>query len=128
MTWAPMFEGVLMCQAKEVVPYYLAYREFQRLVEEGPYAESHTVRQRLKPGQCLVFNNRRMLHGREVWRGGGGGALPLRGVVFCVCLLFWRWRHYTCACISSPVNTTTMKHSLLYQGERGRKGWGGVGD
>ena len=70
VTWAPMFEGVLMCAAKDMADYHSAHSEFLRLVEEGLYAESHTLRKRLKPGQCLLFNNRRMLHGREVSRSG----------------------------------------------------------
>lgn len=61
-----------MCPPKDMVAYHSAHAEFQRLVEEGAFAESHTIRQKLKPGQCLVFNNRRMLHGRDVSIGGGG--------------------------------------------------------
>jgi len=71
VTWAPMFEGVQMCAAKDMALYHSAHAEFVRLIEEGQFAESHTVRERLEPGQCLVFNNRRMLHGRKVsgfWR------------------------------------------------------------
>ena len=68
VTWSPMFEGVLTCAARDVAPYYEAYRAFQRLIEEGSFAEDHTVRCRLRAGQCLVFNNRRLLHGREVKR------------------------------------------------------------
>ncbi|CAM9987094.1 unnamed protein product [Scytosiphon promiscuus] len=66
VNWAPMFEGVLMCATRDMAPYYAAYREFQHLIEEGQYADKHTIKKRLEPGQCLVFNNRRMLHGREV--------------------------------------------------------------
>lgn len=64
--WAPMFEGVLMCPAKDVAPYHEAYRMFQQLIEEGSFAKERTLRKRLKPGQCLIFNNRRLFHGREV--------------------------------------------------------------
>eukprot|EP00903_Cladosiphon_okamuranus_P011635 g10944.t1 len=67
VTWAPMFEGVLMCSAKDMASYHSAHSEFLRLIEEGPYAESHTLHTRLQPGQCLLFNNRRMLHGREAF-------------------------------------------------------------
>ena len=69
VNWAPMFEGVLLCTAKDMADYHSAHSEFLRLVEQGEFAESHTLRKRLESGQCLVFNNRRMLHGREVGRG-----------------------------------------------------------
>lgn len=43
----------------------------QAFLEEGQYAHEHTVRARMQPGQCMVFNNRRMLHGREAFSGNG---------------------------------------------------------
>lgn len=64
--WAPMFEGALMCPPKDVGPYYEAYRAFQQLIEDSQFAKDHTVLTKLKPGQCVIFNNRRMLHGRKV--------------------------------------------------------------
>lgn len=68
VTWAPPFEGVLTSAPNDVTPYYEAYRAFQNLIEEGSFAKEHTVRTRLRPGQCMVFNNRRLLHGRDVRR------------------------------------------------------------
>ncbi len=87
VTWAPMFEGVQMCSAKDMALYNSAHAEFLRLIEEGQYAESFTVRERLEPGQCLVFNNRRMLHGREVSGFGGlrSGKDPCVGRCLSVC-------------------------------------------
>jgi len=64
VTWSPMFEGALICSVNDMELYHKAHTEFLRLIEEGQFANSHTVRKRLEPGQCLVFNNRRMLHGR----------------------------------------------------------------
>ena len=66
VTWDPMFEGVLMSAPEDIGPYYWAHRAFHRLIEEGPYAEEHTLRKKLKPGQCVIFNNRRLVHGRDV--------------------------------------------------------------
>lgn len=64
--WAPMFEGALLCPPEDVGPYYEAYRAFQELLEDSQFAKDHTVVKRLEPGQCIIFNNRRMLHGRKV--------------------------------------------------------------
>lgn len=61
-----MFEGVLMSAPEDIDPYYRAHRAFHRLIEEGPYAEEHTLHKKLKPGQCVIFNNRRLVHGRDV--------------------------------------------------------------
>lgn len=62
-----MFEGALLCSPEDVVPYYEAYRAFQGVLEGSQFAKDHTVVKRLKPGECVVFNNRRMLHGRRVF-------------------------------------------------------------
>ncbi|CAM9926567.1 unnamed protein product [Choristocarpus tenellus] len=75
VTWAPQFEGTLICSPQDVGPYYEAYTAFQALLEEGTFAREHTLRMRLKPGQCLVFNNRRLLHGREAFSGEGSRLL-----------------------------------------------------
>ncbi|KAG5175212.1 hypothetical protein JKP88DRAFT_265882 [Tribonema minus] len=69
--WAPMFEGTLHVPSKDIQPYYEAYALFQAFLEVGDFAEEHTVRARMQPGQCMVFNNRRMLHGREGFSGSG---------------------------------------------------------
>lgn len=69
--WGPMFEGALLCSPEDVVPYYEAYRAFQGVLEGSQFAKDHTVVKRLKPGECVVFNNRRMLHGRRSYSGKG---------------------------------------------------------
>ncbi len=70
-----MFEGALICSVNDTELFHKAHTEFLRLVEEGQFAKSHTVKKRLEPGQCLVFNNRRMLHGHDVSDSGGGWKL-----------------------------------------------------
>lgn len=40
--------------------------------------------QQLAPGEVLVFNNRRMLHGRRSFRATAGGARHLRGCYVCI--------------------------------------------
>lgn len=65
-----MFEGVLVCAEQDMAPYYEAHRTFQHILEKSQFAKDHTIRTRLEPGQCVILNNRRMMHGRDV-RGGG---------------------------------------------------------
>ena len=98
VTWSPMFEGVLTCASRDVAPYYEAYRAFQSLIEEGSYAEDHTVRLRLRPGQCLVFNNRRLLHGREVRRKKTTICSTMVGVYGVVYLLYI-FIYRRCSCL-----------------------------
>jgi alpha-ketoglutarate-dependent taurine dioxygenase len=69
--WAPMFEGTLHVPLQDVQPYYEAYALFQSFLEEGDFAREYTVKARMLPGQCMVFNNRRILHGREGFSGSG---------------------------------------------------------
>uniref|UniRef100_A0A7S0J2F9 TauD/TfdA-like domain-containing protein n=1 Tax=Calcidiscus leptoporus TaxID=127549 RepID=A0A7S0J2F9_9EUKA len=57
--WSPPFEGPLRVPVDDIPPYYRAYRQLQRTIDSAPQW-TH----RLAPGEVLVFNNRRMLHGR----------------------------------------------------------------
>jgi alpha-ketoglutarate-dependent taurine dioxygenase len=84
--WSPPFMGPLCADASIVENYYVAYAAFELLVdteipvnENHPmeaigaqlekelrdYAMQHTWEYQLRPGQVLVFNNQRMLHGRR---------------------------------------------------------------
>jgi gamma-butyrobetaine dioxygenase len=57
--------------------YYAAYRAFAELAA-GPDA---MVTARLAPGDCVIFDNTRILHGRTAFAdgGGGGGRRHLQG-------------------------------------------------
>jgi alpha-ketoglutarate-dependent taurine dioxygenase len=73
--WSPPFEGPLRGVPPKVVgAYYDAYRRLHAAIEASPRAEL-----RLNEGDMLVFNNRRMLHGRAAFAGGADGARHLRG-------------------------------------------------
>ena len=66
--WSPPFEGPLIPNGtNDVSDYYLAYRLLHRAIEEAPRWE-----RRLQPSEMLVFNNRRMLHGRHGFESNGG--------------------------------------------------------
>ncbi|XP_077987992.1 gamma-butyrobetaine dioxygenase-like [Glandiceps talaboti] len=68
VTWAPAFEGPLQVTEDDVKPYYKAYHVFAQLLEESHLKLKH----RLQPGECIVFNNRRMLHAREAFSQDSG--------------------------------------------------------
>lgn len=81
VNWSPPFEGPLSIPENMVVPYYEAYSVFQKMLDNSTsdtnftrqggnsegnqhtlysnYAKDFTWEQRLKPGEILVFNNRR---------------------------------------------------------------------
>lgn len=85
VNWSPPFEGPLQLVPPHLVEdYYVAYCAFQKMLdtqvplEHGQhalsldlcqnlheYAKEYTWERRLEPGDVLVFNNRRMLHGRR---------------------------------------------------------------
>jgi len=77
--WSPPFEGPVYLPPEQVDCYYEAYADFELMLnrassdgisdededELSQYAEKYTWERKLKPGEILVFNNRRMLHGRR---------------------------------------------------------------
>ena len=82
VNWAPTFEGVSVSNSM-TDQYLKAYRRFMKEINES---KTSMVR-RLEPGECLgwrkifalddyfmivVFNNRRMLHGRKEFQLNGG--------------------------------------------------------
>ena len=90
VNWSPPFEGPLLCPAQYMEAYYAAYRAFELMLDDSArcsessndiapsnnlllldreeifsgYAKNFTWKYRLKPGEIMMFNNRRMLHGR----------------------------------------------------------------
>jgi len=65
--WAPSFEGPLLAAPERVPEYFLAYRAFANILEgrlRGEGEGDGKLRVRLRPGQLVSFNNRRMVHGR----------------------------------------------------------------
>ncbi|XP_038073545.1 probable gamma-butyrobetaine dioxygenase isoform X2 [Patiria miniata] len=66
--WAPPFEGPLKVPEDDVEPYYEAYRKFSELINTSKLKVSH----RLRPGECFVFNNLRILHARHAFALNGG--------------------------------------------------------
>lgn len=77
--WAPPFEGPLDTAglpSRLVNDYFRAYEKLGSLIRSSPRLwERHGMRFRLLPGDCVVFNNRRMLHGRGAFSGSGNRLL-----------------------------------------------------
>ena len=75
--WSPPFEGPLCLPSEDIEQYYEAYTDFECMLNADlsplnghekdlvSYADEFTWKRKLKPGEVLVFNNRRMLHGRR---------------------------------------------------------------
>lgn len=51
----------LQCDGADVAPFYRAYQHYSRLLREPQFEFSF----RLEAGDCEVFDNRRVLHGRQ---------------------------------------------------------------
>lgn len=84
--WAPPFEGPLRIHPNCVEDYYRAYAAFELMLDDttcpracsqatgldlslttklASFGNDYTWQSRLKPGEIIVFNNTRMLHGRR---------------------------------------------------------------
>lgn len=90
VSWAPLFEGPLAVHPAIVEAYYEAYVAFsrvlkarERFVNTGPPSSGCFTQFKLTPGDCIVFNNRRMLHGRLAFGDMAGGAATARHLQGC---------------------------------------------
>jgi len=70
MYWSPPFEGPFKGSLQEAEEYYEAYLKLNNLIER--LQTSHGIKLRLKNGEMVTFNQRRMLHGRESFSQDGG--------------------------------------------------------
>ncbi|KAL8588906.1 hypothetical protein ACOMHN_051500 [Nucella lapillus] len=63
VVWHPHLMGPLEVEEEFVEPTYRALAKFYTLINNFPYQ----FRNRLSPGQLVIFNNRRVLHGRSAF-------------------------------------------------------------
>lgn len=68
VNWSPAFEGPLSIAEEDVEPYFDAYYKFETLANESPLKKTL----RLEEGDCVAFNNRRVLHGRLAFESNSG--------------------------------------------------------
>jgi gamma-butyrobetaine dioxygenase len=82
VTWAPPFEAPLRiaCARADLDEYFGARSAFARLLGDleagdgrGGLPHGALLETRLEPGEVLVFNNQRMLHGRRAFEARGAG-------------------------------------------------------
>lgn len=75
--WSPPFLGTWPDHSTEHRDYFLAARAVERLIHD----ESNMYEHKLKPGECVLFDNRRVLHGRRAFdvSSSPGGSRWLRG-------------------------------------------------
>jgi len=91
--WSPPFEGPLHIPSSQVYQYYKAYAAFELMLDSAKcpikcsqnanidldlarmlskYAKEYTWEYRLRPGEIIIFNNTRMLHGRRAFQTVNG--------------------------------------------------------
>jgi alpha-ketoglutarate-dependent taurine dioxygenase len=69
--WAPPFEGPLRVPPHLVDTYYRAYEAFEEIINSQELWRDYGFVFKMKPGDLVVFNNRRMLHGRAAFSKNG---------------------------------------------------------
>ena len=77
--WSPPFEGPLDVAPEDVTGYYAAYDAFSALFADEELAAKHKVELRLRDGDCVTFNQRRLLHGRNSFQLTEGGTRHFQG-------------------------------------------------
>lgn len=71
--WSPPFEGPLRTSSVlEAKAYYTAYRAWAEFMRSEEAEARWLIQFRLKAGDLVSFNQRRMLHGRNAFSGGTG--------------------------------------------------------
>jgi alpha-ketoglutarate-dependent taurine dioxygenase len=70
--WAPPFEGPLRVSSTDVNRYYAAYAVFEALLLSDEMWAKYGREFRMNEGQIVVFNNRRLLHGRNAFTSQDG--------------------------------------------------------
>ncbi|KAL7915332.1 hypothetical protein GGI35DRAFT_436641 [Trichoderma velutinum] len=73
--WSPPFQGRYLSPVKDIRRWIEPARIFSSLINDP--AAIHE--QKMEPGECVLFDNLRVLHGRNAFDAAGGGARWLRG-------------------------------------------------
>ncbi|PTB69349.1 Clavaminate synthase-like protein [Trichoderma citrinoviride] len=77
--WSPPFQGRYMAPVKDIRGWIRPARVFSELINHPDAVYEH----KMEPGECVLFDNLRVLHGRNAFdktsSNGGGGERWLRG-------------------------------------------------
>lgn len=75
VNWSPPFQGTYLSAAKDLRPWIAAARVFERLVND----DAAVFSAKMGPGDCVLFDNLRVMHGRTAFDAASAGARWLRG-------------------------------------------------
>ncbi|KAI9149482.1 Dioxygenase str8 [Paramyrothecium foliicola] len=73
--WSPPFQDAFAWPSYDIRKWIGAARLLESLINDENAVFTH----RLQPGECVIFDNRRVLHGRRAFDATGGGSRWLRG-------------------------------------------------
>lgn len=73
--WSPPFQGGRRADEAPLKPWLAGARVFERLIN----AETAVHQKKMAPGECVLFDNLRVMHGRTAFDAAGGGSRWLRG-------------------------------------------------
>lgn len=73
--WSPPFQGRYISAAKDLRRWIEPARIFEGLIN----AEDAMHQRKMEPGECVLFDNLRVMHGRTAFDASGGGSRWLRG-------------------------------------------------
>ena len=73
--WSPPFQGRYLSAAEDLAPLLAPARLFEELINEDKAMFSY----KMEEGECVLFDNLRVMHGRTAFNASAGGARWLRG-------------------------------------------------
>ncbi|KAJ6779307.1 hypothetical protein PWT90_02490 [Aphanocladium album] len=73
--WSPPFQGGRLADEAGLQPWLRGARVFEKLIN----GEAAMYQRKTLPGECVLFDNLRVMHGRTAFDAAGGGSRWLRG-------------------------------------------------
>ncbi|ATY59636.1 Taurine catabolism dioxygenase [Cordyceps militaris] len=73
--WSPPFQGARAADEPPLRPWLAGARVFESLIN----GDAAMYQKKMRPGECVLFDNLRVMHGRTAFDAGGGGSRWLRG-------------------------------------------------
>ncbi|KAF1734957.1 Trimethyllysine dioxygenase [Beauveria bassiana] len=73
--WSPPFQGARGADEPPLQPWLAGARVFEGLIN----GEEAMYQRKMQPGECVLFDNLRVMHGRTAFDAAGGGSRWLRG-------------------------------------------------
>ncbi|TQV90564.1 Taurine catabolism dioxygenase TauD/TfdA [Cordyceps javanica] len=73
--WSPPFQGGRPADEPALGPWLRGARVFEALIN----GDAAMYQRKMRPGECVLFDNLRVMHGRTAFDAAGGGSRWLRG-------------------------------------------------